>query len=124
MTQLEGLRPGIRNYRVAVQERDGDVLFMRKIVAGGADRSYGIHVAKLAGLPTAILNRAQEVLHQLEQGAPSSAQPLGQERSRQDFSLPAPHPILSEMKQMDLFSMTPLEAMNRLADLKRRLDQE
>jgi DNA mismatch repair protein MutS len=124
MTQLEGLRPGIRNYRVAVQERDGDVLFLRKIVAGGADRSYGIHVAKLAGLPAAILTRAQEVLHQLEQGAPSSDPSQNQERSEQDPSLPAPHPVLSEMKQMDLFSMTPLEAMNRLADLKRRLDQE
>ncbi|MGE3154142.1 MAG: DNA mismatch repair protein MutS [Nitrospiraceae bacterium] len=123
MTQLEDLRPGIRNYRVAVQERDGDVLFLRKIVEGGADRSYGIHVAKLAGLPLSILNRAQEVLHQLEQGASSSDRPLHHGRSRQDSSLPAPHPILSEMKQMDLFTMTPLEAMNRLADLKRRLDQ-
>jgi DNA mismatch repair protein MutS len=124
MTQLEGLRPGIRNYRVAVQERDGDVLFLRKIVEGGADRSYGIHVAKLAGLPAAILSRAQEVLHQLEQGAQSSDRTRYPEQSERDNSLPAPHPILSEMKQMDLFLMTPLEAMNRLADLKRRLDQE
>jgi DNA mismatch repair protein MutS len=124
MTQLEELRPGIRNYRVAVQERDGDVLFLRKIVEGGADRSYGIHVAKLAGLPAAILNRAQEVLHQLEHGARSADRARGPEQPQADPSLPAPHPILSEMKQMDLFSMTPLEAMNRLADLKRRLDQE
>lgn len=124
MTQLEGLRPGIRNYRVAVQERDGDVLFLRKIVEGGADRSYGIHVAKLAGLPAAILSRAQEVLYQLEQGTQSSDRPENPERSKTDPLLPVPHPILSEMKQMDLFSMTPLEAMNRLADLKRRLDQE
>lgn len=124
MTQLEGLRPGIRNYRVAVQERDGDVLFLRKIVEGGADRSYGIHVAKLAGLPAAILTRAQEVLHQLEQGGQSSDRLQNPEPSERDRSLPTPHPILSEMKQMDLFSMTPLEAMNRLADLKRRLDQE
>ena len=124
MTQLEELRPGIRNYRVAVQERDGDVLFLRKIVEGGADRSYGIHVAKLAGLPAAILNRAQEVLHQLEQGDRSATTPCEAGQVERDRSLPSPHPILSEMKQMDLFSMTPLEAMNRLADLKRRLDQE
>ena len=59
MTQLEGLREGIRNYCVAVQERDGDVVFLRKIVPGGADRSYGIHVAKLAGLPPTVIARAQ-----------------------------------------------------------------
>ena len=67
MTQLEGLREGIRNYCVAVQERDGDVVFLRKIVPGGADRSYGIHVAKLAGLPPTVIARAQQVLAQLEQ---------------------------------------------------------
>ena len=67
MTQLEGLREGIKNYCVAVQERDGDVVFLRKIVAGGADRSYGIHVAKLAGLPPTVIARAQQVLAQLEQ---------------------------------------------------------
>ena len=66
MTQLESLRDGIRNYRVAVQERDGDVVFLRKIVPGGADRSYGIHVAKLAGLPSSVITRAQDVLVQLE----------------------------------------------------------
>src|SRR5574342_1125788 len=67
MTQLETLREGIKNYRVAVQERDGDVVFLRKIVPGGADRSYGIHVAKLAGLPPSVIDRAQQVLAQLEQ---------------------------------------------------------
>src|SRR5574342_306680 len=66
MTQLETLREGIKNYRVAVQERDGDVVFLRKIVPGAADRSYGIHVAKLAGLPQAVLSRANEVLTELE----------------------------------------------------------
>ena len=81
-------------------------------------------VITATGSQRPILTRAQEVLHQLEQGAPSSDPSQNQERSEQDPSLPAPHPVLSEMKQMDLFSMTPLEAMNRLADLKRRLDQE
>ena len=59
MTQLEGLRDGITNYCVAVQERDGDVVFLRKIVPGGADRSYGIHVAQLAGLPDLVIHRAK-----------------------------------------------------------------
>ena len=122
MTQLEGLREGIRNYRVAVQERDGDVVFLRKIVPGGADRSYGIHVAKLAGLPASVLDRAQEVLARLEQ--PESSALDSSSRSSVEethkLSLPHPHPIIEEVKQIDLFSLTPLDALNRLADLQRR----
>ena len=122
MTQLEGLREGIRNYCVAVQERGGDVLFLRKIVPGGADRSYGIHVAKLAGLPPTVIARAQQVLAQLEQPdtlIKETVQSSKQEQQRD--SLPHPHPIIEEMKQIDLFSMTPLDALNRLADLQRRI---
>jgi len=122
MTQLEGLREGIRNYCVAVQERDGDVVFLRKIVPGGADRSYGIHVAKLAGLPQAVIARAQQVLAQLEQpDATIENMPLSSEKEATCVSLPQPHPIIEEMKQIDLFSMTPLDALNRLADLQRKI---
>jgi DNA mismatch repair protein MutS len=122
MTQLEGLREGIRNYCVAVQERGGDVLFLRKIVPGGADRSYGIHVAKLAGLPQTVIARAQEVLAQLEQPDTTIEEAsLSLEKESLRASLPHPHPIIEEMKQIDLFSMTPLDALNRLADLQRRI---
>ncbi|NWF73365.1 MAG: DNA mismatch repair protein MutS [Nitrospirae bacterium] len=122
MTQLEGLREGIKNYCVAVQERDGDVVFLRKIVRGGADRSYGIHVAKLAGLPQTVVARAQQVLAQLEQpDAPTGNMPGSSEKEATCGSLPQPHPIIEEMKQIDLFSMTPLDALNRLADLQRRI---
>jgi DNA mismatch repair protein MutS len=122
MTQLEGLREGIRNYCVAVQERDGDVVFLRKIVPGGADRSYGIHVAKLAGLPPTVISRAQQVLAQLEQPDTTiQSTAISSEKERPHASLPHPHPIIEEMKQIDLFSMTPLDALNRLADLQRRL---
>jgi DNA mismatch repair protein MutS len=116
MTQLETLRPGIRNYRVAVQERDGDVVFLRKIVPGGADRSYGIHVAKLAGLPRLVINRAQEVLAQLEQ---SNAE-VQSDDDASPAALPLPHPLIDEVRQIDLFSLTPLDALNRLADLQKR----
>lgn len=116
MTQLEQQRTGIKNYRVAVQERGGDVVFLRKIVAGKADRSYGIHVAKLAGLPAEVISRAQAVLSQLEQ--PDTA--LIEEQPPQTSEpLPQPHPIIEEVKQIDLFSMTPLDALNRLAELQR-----
>jgi DNA mismatch repair protein MutS len=119
MTQLEVLRDGIRNYRVEVQERDGDVVFLRKIVPGGADRSYGIHVAKLAGLPNPVIVRAQEVLQQLEQpDRAHECQPLVNDRCQD--TLPQPHPLIDEVRQIDLFTMTPLDALNRLAELQKR----
>ena len=122
MTQLEGLREGIKNYCVAVQERDGDVVFLRKIVPGGADRSYGIHVAKLAGLPQTVIARAQQVLAQLEQPDTTiEGAPISSEKEPPRASLPQPHPIIEEVQQIDLFSMTPLDALNRLADLQRRI---
>jgi DNA mismatch repair protein MutS len=118
MTQLEQQRTGIKNYRVAVQESGGDVVFLRKIVAGKADRSYGIHVAKLAGLPIDVIRRAQAVLSQLEQ--PETRSDLIQEQlPLTSEPLPHPHPIIEEVKQIDLFSMTPLDALNRLAELQR-----
>ena len=116
MTQLESLREGICNYRVAVLERDGDVVFLRKIVPGGADRSYGIHVAKLAGLPALVIHRAQEVLAQLER----SNTDLTSQDEPSRATLPHPHPLIDEVRQIDLFSLTPLDALNRLADLQKR----
>ncbi len=121
MTQLADLRDGIRNFSVSVQERNGEVLFLRKIVAGGADRSYGIHVARLAGLPARVIGRAQEVLRQLESATGGRAAPPS--AGADSDSLPPPHPIIEEVRQMDLFSMTPLEALNRLAALQKRLDE-
>ncbi len=122
MTQLERLRDGIKNYRVDVREEKGQVTFLRRIVAGGADRSYGIHVAQLAGLPSRVIHRAQQVLAQLERsdtGIPTVREdPQG---SLYDHSLPHPHPLVDELRQLDLFAMTPLEALNRLADWQRRL---
>ena len=126
MTQLESLREGIKNYTVLVQEKGQDVLFLRKIIPGKADRSYGIQVAKLAGIPKPILDRAKNILCQLEQDTPSTNVTLSEspEIPQIDHSSPKPHVILEEVKQMDLFSMTPLEALNRLADFKARLNDQ
>ncbi|MBM4123787.1 MAG: DNA mismatch repair protein MutS [Nitrospira sp.] len=131
LTELAGLREGIKNYSVSVKERNEEVLFLRKIVEGGADRSYGIQVARLAGLPQAVITRAQEVLAQLERSSaqPSPIDPLTTHypspiASSLDPSLPSPHPIIEEVRQMDLFTMTPLEALNKLADLQRRLGED
>lgn len=125
MTQLEQSREGIRNYRVDVREQKGTVTFLRKIVAGGADRSYGIHVAQLAGLPSAVIQRAQEVLAQLERGdAEMRATRDDVQEPLYDRSLPPPHPLVDELRQLDLFAMTPLEALNRIADWQRRLRED
>ena len=128
MTQLESQREGIKNYTVLVQEKGQDVLFLRKIISGKADRSYGIQVAKLAGIPTPVLHRAKNILEQLEQdyASPtvSDSESLENYFPPQEPLSPHPHIILEEVKQMDLFSMTPLEALNRLADIKARLDDD
>ncbi len=126
MTQLETLREGIKNYTVLVQEKGQDVLFLRKIIQGKADRSYGIQVAKLAGIPKPVLDRAKNILAQLEQDASSNNVSLSHESVNTpplEQVSPKPHIILDEVKQMDLFSMTPLEALNRLADFKARLNE-
>lgn len=119
MTNLEEQRDGIKNYCVAVREQGDNVVFLRKIVAGKADRSYGIHVGKLAGLPTEVIMRAQSVLSQLEQPASSCSNSSQDQPHMESPPLPRPHPIIDEVKQIDLFSMTPLDAMNRLAELQR-----
>jgi len=128
MTQLEGQREGIKNYTVLVQEKGQDVLFLRKIILGKADRSYGIQVAKLAGIPAPVLHRAKNILEQLEQD--NTNPNISDDENQRALPFPPeplspqPHIILEEVKQIDLFSMTPLEALNRLADFKARLDDE
>ena len=128
MTQLESQREGIKNYTVQVQEKGSDVLFLRKIIPGKTDRSYGIQVAKLAGIPKPILHRAKNILEQLEQdhASPNVSNVENEETQSFPSELPSPHPhiILEEVKQIDLFSITPLEALNRLADFKARLDDD
>src|SRR5712692_4403060 len=127
LTDLARTHAGVRNYNVAVRERGEEILFLRKIVEGGADRSYGIHVARLAGLPRDVVARAEEVLKRLESGTSqdraSDNEGADLTRGTPDPALPAPHPILEEVRQMDLFGMTPLEAMNKLAEIKERLEK-
>ena len=128
MTQLEGQREGIKNYTVLVKEIGQDVLFLRKIILGKADRSYGIQVAKLAGIPASVLHRAKNILEQLEEDNTNPNISAPENQRVLPFPLdpltPHPHIILEEVKQIDLFSITPLEALNRLADFKARLEDE
>lgn len=104
LTQLALQREGIKNYRVAVQERDGDVIFLHKIIEGGADRSYGIHVAKLAGLPDFVIERATAILSQLEEPEAGRTQRNNGPSNDRLHPSPQPHFLTEREKQMDLFA--------------------
>ena len=124
LTQLAGVLPRAFNYNVVVAEDKGEVVFLRNIAPGGADRSYGVHVARLAGMPGSVVNRAWEVLAELEDGGrPERAQ------SRRKNSAPSPlqmplmdfsSAVVDELLALDVSSMTPLEAINRLYELQER----
>ncbi len=126
ITDLAHFREGVQNLTVAVKEEKDQVIFLRKIKPGKADRSYGIHVGKLAGLPSTIIARAEAVLDQLEHQASSenirACLRQWHGLDHETVALPPPHPLIEEIKQLELFAMTPLEALNRLADIQKRLD--
>jgi DNA mismatch repair protein MutS len=113
LIQLADLLPGVSNRNVAVSEVDGKVIFLHKIIEGGSDRSYGIHVAQLAGLPKAVLQRANEILKQLEKSAGKAVQ--AQPSYPQQLALfPEQSPLLKELKELDPNSLTPIEALNKI----------
>ena len=150
LTELADHRSGIRNYTVSVKEIEDRVLFLRKVVPGSADRSYGIHVGKLAGLPREIIERAEEILLCLEEekiSEESISQILKKKKaSGSIYDLPlfrpakdavsvpdaqelirqalAAHPVLQALAGLDINTLTPLEALTQLAELKKQLDEE
>jgi DNA mismatch repair protein MutS len=119
LTQLAELLPGVRNYNVAVSEADGQVVFLHKIVPGGADRSYGIHVGQLAGLPRPVVQRAGEILHQLETSS-GKAVHINPSAPRQLALFPETNPLLDELKTLDLNALSPIEALNKIYEWQRR----
>jgi DNA mismatch repair protein MutS len=119
LTQLAELLPGVRNYNVAVSEADGQVVFLHKIVPGGADRSYGIHVGQLAGLPRPVVQRAGEILHQLEASS-GKAVHINPSAPHQLALFPETNPLLDELKTLDLNALSPIEALNKIYEWQRR----
>ncbi len=121
LTGLAQLLPLVSNYNVAVAETGDQVVFLHQIVPGGADRSYGIHVAQLAGLPRDVVTRANEILLDLEKHAPTAAvEPSRLHTAAQAALFPASSPLLDELNQLDVLAMTPLEAINKLYEWRRR----
>ncbi|MGI8588499.1 MAG: DNA mismatch repair protein MutS [Chloroflexia bacterium] len=140
LTELQRVLPRVRNYNVAVAEEGEELVFLRKIVPGGADRSYGIHVARLAGVPRSILQRAEDILRELEQGgskerrravigAGEAGQPApGAQlsfispaaRAAQDAAPPPPDPLVEELRDLRVDDMTPIEALGKLYELRQK----
>ena len=122
LTELEGTVPGVKNYNIAVKKRGEDITFLRRIVRGPADDSYGIEVAKLAGLPGTVTRRAHEVLRALEATAPKNRVEQMDFDALQEYSSPAvPSEMMEKLEALDVETLTPIEALNFLYELKKTL---
>jgi len=129
LTALEASYPNVKNFNFAVKEWNDDIIFLRKIVEGGTDKSYGIHVARLAGVPSQLLDRAKEILSNLEsQSMDLHDQPVlatrkgSPEKPRQlDLFQDMNEKLLKEIKRMELDGMTPLDALQYLAEVKKKI---
>lgn len=129
LTELEMLYPRIKNYNVAVKEIGDEIVFLRKILPGGTDNSYGIHVASMAGLPKAVIERAKEILENLESEelTPNKEPKLARRRTGKQvddnqltiFDLIKESEVEKEIKSLDLNNLTPIEALNKLNELKK-----
>ena len=136
LNEMEESFQRIRNYNVSVREANGKMIFMRKLVRGGSEHSFGIHVAKLAGMPSSIIQRANQILKDLEQGARNQesgfisqekigsgkamiSAPSGMQLSFFQLDDPVLEQIRDEVKNLDINNLTPLEALNKLSDIKK-----
>jgi DNA mismatch repair protein MutS len=124
LVEMAAYLPRVKNYNVAVTEEGGRVIFLRKIVPGGVDKSYGIHVAQLAGLPESVVQRAHEVLAKLESDNRKAEKPAKKGRQKeptQQLSFFGQKPaVLEELEKLDIDSLTPLEALTRLSELQNK----
>lgn len=138
LTELEGKIPGVNNYCIAVKEKGDDIVFLRKIVKGGADKSYGIQVAKLAGVPDSVIARAKELVEQLsdaditeaiqemtggmakKKSRPVHYDPVDLEQMSL-FDTVQDDDILKELKEIDVSNLTPVDALNTIYRLQNKL---
>jgi len=130
LTELAQLYDGVRNYNIAVREWQDRIIFLRKIVEGGTDKSYGLHVARLAGIPPNVVDRAREILHNLENMAltdddkPRFAPPKRKQSQKAQMRLftQQADQLADRLRRLDISTMTPLEALNLLEELKKQVE--
>ena len=120
LTDMEGQLRGVKNYNIAVRTRGEEIIFLRKIIPGGADRSYGIEVARLAGLPDTVIGRAKKILRELEEEAGRPA-PVAAEEDQVSFAAMGEAEAIDALRRAQVDSMSPLEALNLLYELKQKL---
>lgn len=130
LTDMEGLLDGVKNYSVAVKKRGDDITFLRRIVRGGADQSFGIEVAKLAGVPDSVVKRAKVILKELEKNAVKiefkAEDSIVEEEDNEiqyNFTVNGKDEILEVLKTVDVNTLTPIEAMQTLYDLKKKAQE-
>jgi DNA mismatch repair protein MutS len=126
LTELAEQLSGVKNYHVAVKETGAGIVFLRKVEPGAADRSYGIEVAKLAGLPDEVVRRAREVLSEHENAesqvsAQLSGESLAPRTAQLTIFTPLSQPVLEKLRELEPDRLTPLEALNLLAELKKQV---
>ena len=131
LTALEDCMDSVKNYNIAVKKNGDDITFLRRIIRGGADDSFGIEVAKLAGVPNQIVARAKEILKELESmpqaevTAKSVKKPkMVQEEAQISFTPAAKHAVLEKLEQIDVNTLTPIECMQTLFELSQLAKQD
>jgi DNA mismatch repair protein MutS len=117
LTRLADRLPGVVNFSVAVREEHDEIIFLRRLVPGGADRSYGVDVARLAGLPPAVVERAREILRELETGGGTSSPPPPRRPAQLALFAAPPHPVVERLRATDVNQLTPVQALVLLAEL-------
>ncbi len=126
LTELPNILPRARNYNVAVSEEGDNIVFLHKVIPGGADRSYGVHVAQLAGMPRPVIDRARQLLKDLENTGSTfelaTAKKKKNNPGQQAMFDEAPHPVLSGLRALDINNLSPIEALTKLYELKRMAD--
>ena len=124
LTAMEGTLKGVKNYNIAVRTRGEEIIFLRKIIPGGADRSYGIEVARLAGLPDTVLHRARKILRELEAGGsqPCQPSPACDDEEQVSFTAVGESEVIDSLRRAQVDSLSPIEALNLLYELKQKLN--
>ncbi len=131
LTQLEKSLPRVRNFNVAVKEWDENIVFLHRIIPGGADKSYGIHVARLAGIPKDVNERAKDILHQLEadhlntRGDSKITPPRRKPNAPVQLTLfdYGEHPVVDKLRTVDIASTTPIQALQLLEEFQREVQR-
>jgi DNA mismatch repair protein MutS len=125
LTELEGRFDGVKNYCISVKESGDDITFLRKIIRGGANRSYGIQVAKLAGIPKAVIQRAKEILEDLEaHDINNNVNSMVKKEYKNEVIKAQVPPWVTSIKDIDVLRLSPIEAMNVLNELVEKAKEE